>query len=94
MFSQLLLKTLIPMTAHCKHQIIINLVNTYIFNCINYRMDQKQRIVDILLLIMVENSGFTPTQIGALFLFLARQLSNRNNTIHVNNMLFDQVRHF
>jgi len=64
------------------------------FDCVDYRTDQKQRIVDILLLIMVENSGFTPTQIGALFIFLARQLANKRNTIFVNNMLFDQVRHY
>lgn len=54
-------------------------------------MDQKQRTVDILLRIMVDKSGFSPSQIGALFIFLARQLARPDNTIFISKMLFDQV---
>lgn len=40
---------------------------------------------------MVENSDFTPSQVGCLFTFLARQLAKPNNTLFVNRTLFDQV---
>lgn len=56
-----------------------------------FRIDQKQRIIDILLRIMVQNIGFTPSQIGSLFLFLARQIAKPKNSILVNKMLFNQV---
>lgn len=41
--------------------------------------------------VMVENSDFTPSQVGCLFTFLARQLAKPNNTLFVNRTLFDQV---
>lgn len=41
--------------------------------------------------VMVENSDFTPSQVGCLFTFLARQLAKPDNTLFVNRMLFDQV---
>lgn len=41
---------------------------------------------------MVENSDFTPSQVGCLFTFLARQLAKPNNTLFVNRTLFDQVK--
>uniref|UniRef100_A0A8C7MJ04 VPS8 subunit of CORVET complex n=1 Tax=Oncorhynchus kisutch TaxID=8019 RepID=A0A8C7MJ04_ONCKI len=54
----------------------------------------QQRIVDILLKVMVENSDFTPSQVGSLFTFLARQLAKPDNTLFVNRKLFDQVLEF
>ncbi|EMP42648.1 Vacuolar protein sorting-associated protein 8 like protein [Chelonia mydas] len=54
-------------------------------------VEYQQRIVDILLKVMVENSDFTPSQVGCLFTFLARQLAKPNNTLFVNRTLFDQV---
>ncbi|XP_048390775.1 vacuolar protein sorting-associated protein 8 homolog isoform X1 [Stegostoma tigrinum] len=57
-------------------------------------IEHQQRIVDILLTVMVENSDFTPSQVGCLFTFLARQLAKPDNTLFVNRMLFDQVLEF
>ncbi|KFO04802.1 Vacuolar protein sorting-associated protein 8, partial [Balearica regulorum gibbericeps] len=56
-------------------------------------VEYQQRIVDILLKVMVENSDFTPSQVGCLFTFLARQLAKPNNTLFVNRTLFDQATH-
>ncbi|XP_041374342.1 vacuolar protein sorting-associated protein 8 homolog isoform X2 [Gigantopelta aegis] len=55
---------------------------------------KRQRVVDILLQIMVESIGFTPTQVGILFTFLARQMARHENTIIVNRVLFGQVLEF
>ncbi|XP_075533254.1 vacuolar protein sorting 8 isoform X3 [Dermacentor variabilis] len=52
---------------------------------------QKQRLVDILLQIMVQSQGFLPTQVGALFTFLARQLALPDNNLVVDRFLFEQV---
>ncbi|XP_077501236.1 LOW QUALITY PROTEIN: vacuolar protein sorting 8 [Amblyomma americanum] len=52
---------------------------------------QKQRLVDILLQIMVQSEGFSPTQVGALFTFLARQLARPDNKLIVDRLLFEQV---
>ncbi|XP_013857088.1 vacuolar protein sorting-associated protein 8 homolog [Austrofundulus limnaeus] len=57
-------------------------------------LEYQQRIVDILLQIMVDNPDFTPSQVGGLFTFLARQLAKPNNTLFVNRNLFDQVLEF
>jgi len=57
-------------------------------------IQQRQKVVDILLQVMVESVGFTPTQIGVLFTFLARQMARHENTIVVNRTLFDQVLEF
>uniref|UniRef100_K1R9K0 Vacuolar protein sorting-associated protein 8-like protein n=1 Tax=Magallana gigas TaxID=29159 RepID=K1R9K0_MAGGI len=54
----------------------------------------RQRVVDILLQVMVESGEFTPTQIGVLFTFLARQMASHENTILVNRVLFEQVLEF
>nr|XP_022322565.1 vacuolar protein sorting-associated protein 8 homolog [Crassostrea virginica] len=54
----------------------------------------RQRVVDILLQVMVESGEFTPTQIGILFTFLARQMACHENTILVNRVLFEQVLEF
>lgn len=40
---------------------------------------------------MVDNADFTPSQVGGLFTFLARQLAKPDNTLFVNRKLFDQV---
>ncbi|MFT7807999.1 vacuolar protein sorting-associated protein 8 homolog [Arapaima gigas] len=57
-------------------------------------LEYQQRIVDILLKVMVESSDFTPSQVGCLFTFLARQLAKPDNTLFVNRKLFDQVLEF
>ncbi|KAM6956595.1 LOW QUALITY PROTEIN: vacuolar protein sorting-associated protein 8 homolog [Aplochiton taeniatus] len=57
-------------------------------------LEYQQRIVDILLKVMVDNSDFTPSQVGGLFTFLARQLAKPDNTLFVNRKLFDQVLEF
>ncbi|XP_019737442.1 vacuolar protein sorting-associated protein 8 homolog [Hippocampus comes] len=44
--------------------------------------------------VMVDNPDFTPSQVGGLFTFLARQLSKPDNTLFVNRKLFDQVLEF
>ncbi|EEC14167.1 conserved hypothetical protein, partial [Ixodes scapularis] len=41
--------------------------------------------------IMVQSEGFSPTEVGALFTFLARQLARPDNTLIVNRLLFEQV---
>jgi len=40
---------------------------------------------------MVDNPDFTPSLVGGLFTFLARQLAKPDNTLFVNRKLFDQV---
>ena len=40
---------------------------------------------------MVDNPDFTPSQVGGLFTFLARQMAKPDNTLFVNRKLFDQV---
>ncbi|XP_034537762.1 vacuolar protein sorting-associated protein 8 homolog [Notolabrus celidotus] len=57
-------------------------------------LEYQQRIVDILLQVMVDNSDYTPSQVGGLFTFLARQLAKPDNTLFVNRKLFDQVLDF
>ncbi|KAG8190625.1 hypothetical protein JTE90_017889 [Oedothorax gibbosus] len=59
--------------------------------CTETGLAQKQRVVDILLKIMVQSEGFLPTEIGALFTFLARQIAKQENSIMVNRLLFEQV---
>ncbi|XP_033606542.1 vacuolar protein sorting-associated protein 8 homolog isoform X2 [Cryptotermes secundus] len=56
---------------------------------------QVQRLVDILLLVMVQQGdGFTPSQVGSLFTFLARQLAKPWCSLHVERQLFEQVVEF
>ncbi|XP_022795599.1 vacuolar protein sorting-associated protein 8 homolog [Stylophora pistillata] len=52
---------------------------------------RRQYLVNILLDVMVQDTGFTPSQVGSLFTFLARQMAKHENTIHVNKVLFEQV---
>jgi hypothetical protein len=54
---------------------------------------RKERLVDILLDIMVKCQGgsFTPTQVGHLFTFLARQIAKGDKCLLVDRSLFDQV---
>ncbi|MEJ1283339.1 VPS8 CORVET complex subunit [Cricetulus griseus] len=49
-----------------------------------------REFLNVLALVMVENSDFTPSQVGCLFTFLARQLAKPDNTLFVNRTLFDQ----
>uniref|UniRef100_A0A8D2A786 Vacuolar protein sorting-associated protein 8 homolog n=1 Tax=Sus scrofa TaxID=9823 RepID=A0A8D2A786_PIG len=53
-----------------------------------------REFLNVLALVMVENSDFTPSQVGCLFTFLARQLAKPDNTLFVNRTLFDQVLEF
>jgi len=48
-------------------------------------------VVDILLQIMVDETGYTPKQTGMLYTFLARQLARHNSSIRLNKRLFEQV---
>ncbi|XP_021918193.1 LOW QUALITY PROTEIN: vacuolar protein sorting-associated protein 8 homolog [Zootermopsis nevadensis] len=58
-------------------------------------LQQVQRLVDILLLVMVQQGdGFTPSQVGSLFTFLARQLAKPWCSLHVERQLFEQVVEF
>ncbi|XP_077997967.1 vacuolar protein sorting-associated protein 8 homolog isoform X1 [Glandiceps talaboti] len=59
-----------------------------------YTVQSRQHVVDILLQIMVESIGFSPTEIGCLFTFLARQMAKHENSIQVNRLLFEQVLEF
>ncbi|KAK4298989.1 hypothetical protein Pmani_028696 [Petrolisthes manimaculis] len=52
-------------------------------------MQQRQRVVDILIQVMVEGQGFGPTQLGSLFTFIARQMSRQHGAIAINRQLFD-----
>ena len=53
---------------------------------------QKQRLVDILLQIMVQGEGYSPTQVGCLFTFLARQIVRGDQgSLNVSRDLFEQV---
>uniref|UniRef100_A0A8C7N530 VPS8 subunit of CORVET complex n=1 Tax=Oncorhynchus kisutch TaxID=8019 RepID=A0A8C7N530_ONCKI len=54
-------------------------------------LEYQQRIVDILL--KVQTVTFTPSQVGSLFTFLARQLAKPDNTLFVNRKLFDPGDH-
>ncbi|KAG7169921.1 Vacuolar protein sorting-associated protein 8-like [Homarus americanus] len=56
-------------------------------------MQQRQRVVDILLQVMVEGQEFGPAQLGSLFTFIARQMSRQHGAIAINRQLFDQSHH-
>lgn len=63
------------------------------YNCIFFVSNQMVYwiMVSFAHQVMVENSDFTPSQVGCLFTFLARQLAKPDNTLFVNRTLFDQV---
>ena len=52
---------------------------------------KRQKIVDVLLQVMVNDSSFSPSLVGALFTFIARQMAKHEGSIHVNKLLFEQV---
>ncbi|KAL9958184.1 hypothetical protein ACROYT_G035162, partial [Oculina patagonica] len=52
---------------------------------------RRQFLVNVLLDVMVQDTGFTPSQVGSLFTFLARQMAKHENRIQVNKVLFEQV---
>ena len=54
-------------------------------------MDQKQQFVDILIRVMIESPGFDDKQIGALFIFIAKLLTNKRNSLSISNTLMNQV---
>ncbi|CAH3128652.1 unnamed protein product [Porites lobata] len=54
-------------------------------------VSRRQFLVNILLDVMVQDTGFTPSQVGSLFTFLARQMAKQEKRIHVNKVLFEQV---
>ncbi|KAJ8418661.1 hypothetical protein AAFF_G00001600 [Aldrovandia affinis] len=53
-----------------------------------------QRMIDILLQVMLESTDFSPSQIGSLFTFLARQLAKAEDKLFVNRQLFHQALDF
>ncbi|XP_065068088.1 vacuolar protein sorting-associated protein 8 homolog isoform X2 [Rhopilema esculentum] len=55
------------------------------------QVSKRQKVVDILLQLMVTNTLFTPTQVGWLFTFIARQMAKFEGSIRVNKLLFEQV---
>ncbi|KAG0695015.1 Vacuolar protein sorting-associated protein 8 [Chionoecetes opilio] len=54
-------------------------------------MQQRQRVVDILIQVMVNDKEFGAPQLGSLFTFIARQMSKQQGAIAINRQLFDQV---
>ncbi|XP_044183572.1 vacuolar protein sorting-associated protein 8 homolog isoform X3 [Acropora millepora] len=52
---------------------------------------RRQYLVNILLDVMVQDTGFSPSQVGSLFTFLARQMAKKENRLQVNKILFEQV---
>ncbi|XP_066928995.1 vacuolar protein sorting-associated protein 8 homolog [Clytia hemisphaerica] len=54
-------------------------------------LSKRQKIVDVLLQVMVNNPAFSPSLVGALFTFIARQMAKHEGSIHVNKLLFEQV---
>ncbi|XP_048580337.1 vacuolar protein sorting-associated protein 8 homolog isoform X2 [Nematostella vectensis] len=50
----------------------------------------RQYVVNILLEVMVQGTGFSPKQVGSLFTFLARQLA-KHDSFQVDKILFEQV---
>ena len=55
------------------------------------RASKRQTVVDILLKLMVTDVLFSPTQVGWLFTFIARQMAKFESSIRVNKLLFEQV---
>ncbi len=51
---------------------------------------QKQRLVDILEKIICESEGYSPTQLGYLFTFIARQIAKGDKVFQVSRDLFDK----
>jgi hypothetical protein len=54
-------------------------------------LERKQNLIDILIEIGLNSSGFNYQLAGHLFTFLARQISNEGNNIKVDDMIFSQV---
>ena len=52
---------------------------------------KRQKVVDVLLQVMVNGTSFSPSQVGCLFTFIARQMAKHEGSIHVNKLLFEQV---
>ncbi|XP_065176622.1 vacuolar protein sorting-associated protein 8 homolog [Sycon ciliatum] len=53
----------------------------------------RQLVVDLLLRLMMNSRDFSPSQLGSLFTFLARQMA-KHNDIKVQRQLFEQVLEF
>ncbi|RWS11296.1 Vacuolar protein sorting-associated protein 8-like protein, partial [Dinothrombium tinctorium] len=63
-------------------------------DCMMKDKEEIQHLIDILLHIMSETSGFNQSQICAFFTFLSRQVARPENPILTSNLLFDQVQNF
>uniref|UniRef100_A0A3Q2GGA0 VPS8 subunit of CORVET complex n=1 Tax=Cyprinodon variegatus TaxID=28743 RepID=A0A3Q2GGA0_CYPVA len=61
---------------------------------VKYDKARLENQIHLTKIVMVDNPDFTPSQVGGLFTFLARQLAKPNNTLFVNRNLFDQVLEF
>lgn len=55
---------------------------------------QNQSLVDILQKVMVIGAEFMPSQVGALYTFLARQVSKQSSPILLSNQLLEQIVEF
>ena len=55
------------------------------------QVSKRQKVIDILLNLMVTDVLFSPTQVGWLFTFIARQMAKFESSIRVNKLLFEQV---
>uniref|UniRef100_A0A8C7HGY7 VPS8 subunit of CORVET complex n=1 Tax=Oncorhynchus kisutch TaxID=8019 RepID=A0A8C7HGY7_ONCKI len=66
----------------------------YIRTLVHFHTPEFLNVLALVSQVMVENSDFTPSQVGSLFTFLARQLAKPDNTLFVNRKLFDQVLEF
>ena len=55
-------------------------------------LSKRQKVIDILLEVMLNDKSFSPIQLGYLFTFIARQMAKHENSIHVSKQLFKQVK--
>ena len=61
---------------------------------VNVSKEQNQKVVDVLLQVMAPDSEFTPSQIGSLYMFLARQVSKKESAIHISKNLLEEIIEF
>ncbi|XP_046860227.1 vacuolar protein sorting-associated protein 8 homolog [Xenia sp. Carnegie-2017] len=50
----------------------------------------RQRFINVLLEVIVQGTGFSPTQVGSFFTFLARQMA-KTSGIYLDKVIFEQV---
>lgn len=59
----------------------------------NIYLEQNQKLVDTLLQVMTgsDSTEFSPSQLGSLYMFLARQVSKRESSILVSKSLLEEI---